>query len=338
MPLRRLTPEQFDLVANLLENGVRQNEIATLFNVSPSVINRAKQRLLASGSARITHGGGRERVTSAAEDRILVRCARGNPTFCAKRLRDTAGFAVSLQTVRNRLHERQLRARRRFKCPRLTRAHRISRRMWAQQHSRWTIDQWRRCLFADETRFGLYGSDGRILVWREPGTRHQERNMAPQEPFQGGSVMVWGGISYDDRTNIVLLLNGTITGQRYRDHIILPNVVPFFEQHGQDMTFVDDNARPHRARMVNEALIEHNVTRMEWPPRSPDCNPIEHIWSYMKKKLLDRNEAFHHLQQLANAVVEEWQAVPQRLIARLISSMPSRVRAVLRARGGPTRY
>lgn len=58
----------------------------------------------------------------------------------------------------------------------------------------------------------------------------------------------------------------------------------------------------------------------------------------LEKKVLDRNEDFLDLQQLANAIVEEWQAVPQRLIAKLINSMPRRVRAVLRARGGPTRY
>lgn len=338
MPLQRLTPEQFDIVANLLQNGTRQKEIANLLNVSPSVINRASQRLLATGSARITHGGGRSRITSAAEDRLLVRRARANPTFCARKLRHATGLEVSTQTIRNRLHDRQLRARRRFKCPMLNVAHRVARRTWAREHSGWTIEQWRRCLFTDESRIGMYKSDGRILVWREPGARCQERNMAPQEPFNGGSVMVWGGISHDSRTDLVVFINSTMNGERYRDRIIQPIVAPFIEQHGRNYVFVDDNARPHRARIVNQAILDNNIIRMAWPARSPDCNPIEHVWSHLKKRLLDRNEDFLNLEQLANAVVEEWQDIPQLLINNLIDSMPRRVAAVMRARGGPTRY
>ncbi|GFT27815.1 DDE_3 domain-containing protein [Trichonephila clavipes] len=46
---------------------------------------------------------------------------------------------------------------------------------------------------------------------------------------------------------------------------------------GNDFILMDDNARPHRARIVEEYLEDHGLERMEWPARSPDLNPIEHL-------------------------------------------------------------
>ena len=54
-------------------------------------------------------------------------------------------------------------------------------------------------------------------------------------------------------------------------------VIPYIGGMGQDAVFMDDNARPHRARIVDTCLRQHYVTRMDWPACSPDLNPIEHV-------------------------------------------------------------
>jgi hypothetical protein len=77
---------------------------------------------------------------------------------------------------------------------------------------------------------------------------------------------------------------------------------------------------------------------MDWPARSPDMNPIEHVWSRLKLRLNQGEYEFHNLNELANAIREEWEAIPQEFIANLVHSMPRRVAAVLRAHGGPTKY
>lgn len=339
MPQGRLSPEDFAAIVAILQHGnLRQQQVAQMYHVSQSVISRAWNRYQQTGSGNIRHGGGRQRATSRRQDRFVTITARRNRTFSASRIRAVTGVRVSLSTIRRRLHEAGLSARRRARHPQLNREHRVARRAWANDHSLWTVADWRNCLFTDESRYTLYHSDSRILTWRERGMRYLEQHMAPTVAFGGGSVMVWGGISLQSRTELIILNRATMNAQRYHDLVIQPIIVPFARQFGPHFIFVDDNARPHRARMINVALEHHGITRMQWPPRSPDCNPIEHVWDHLQRQIHARDHQPQNLEELANALTEEWQAMDQQFIRSLILSMPRRVQSVLRARGGPTKY
>ncbi|GFV37497.1 transposable element Tcb2 transposase [Trichonephila clavipes] len=151
---------------------------------------------------------------------------------------------------------------------------RRNRLCWAREHVSWTQQQWASVLFTDESRFTMESDSGRLLIWREQRTRYHQSNTVERHSYRGGGILVWAGISLGGHTDLHVFHGGTVTGLRYRDEILDPYVRPYATAIGNDFILMDDNARPHRAGIVEEYLEDHGLERMEWPARSPDLNPI----------------------------------------------------------------
>lgn len=77
---------------------------------------------------------------------------------------------------------------------------------------------------------------------------------------------------------------------------------------------------------------------MEWPAQSPDMNPIEHLWEHLKRKLHKYNDPPKGVWELWDRVVEEWNKIPPEVCQKLVESMPRRLEAVVKAKGGHTKY
>ena len=139
--------------------------------------------------------------------------------------------------------------------------------------------------------------------------------------------MVWGGVSQHQRTEFVLA--GNLNSMHYRGDILLPHVVPFLQAH-PDMTLQHDNATSHTARSVRDFLQDRNVSVLPWPAKSPDLNPIEHVWDLLDRRVRARAIPPRNVSELAGVLVEEWGNISQQELANLVQSM-RRCTAVLNA-------
>lgn len=192
-------------------------------------------------------------------------------------------------------------------------------------------------LFSDESRYGLFSDSHRIKIWTPRETPLLNRYIQETAPFRGGTLMVWGGICYNGRTELHVC-NGTMTGQMYRDTIINNIVEPFHGAIGDNFRFLDDNARAHRANIVLQRLDQHGIQVLPLPPRSPDLNPVEHAWDMLQRVLEQQSPAPNMLHDLGRLLPELWQMLPVENLNNLVQSMPRRVEAVIQARGGHTLY
>jgi hypothetical protein len=108
--------------------------------------------------------------------------------------------------------------------------------------------------------------------------------------FWGWGVTVWCCFSFDYKLDLYVL-DGNLTGQKYRDNVLAPRVIPHFDNHAlaDRPMFMDDNARPHRARIVQHFIQQEAVQTIPWPAMSPGMNPIEHVWDFIGRKINQRN-------------------------------------------------
>ncbi len=150
------------------------------------------------------------------------------------------------------------------------------------------------------------------------------------------SVMIWAAMSTAG-VGPLSFLKSTVNAAIYQkilEHFILPSADKLYGD--ADFIFQQDLAPAHTAKGTKSWFNDHGVTVLDWPANSPDLNPIENLWGIVKRKMRDTRPK--NADDLKATVKETWASIPPQQCHKLITSMPPRIEAVIKAKGAPTKY
>ncbi len=179
-----------------------------------------------------------------------------------------------------------------------------------------------------------FGNQG-PRVWRKGGEAHSPSCMKSSVKFPQ-SVMIWGAMS-SAGVGPLCFLKTNVTAPVYQEileHFMLPSADQLFKD--ADFIFQQDLAPAHTAKSTKSWLNDHGVGVLDWPANSPDLNPIENLWGIVKRKMRDKRPK--NADELKATVKETWASILPQQCHKLITSMPRRIEAVIKAKGAPTKY
>ena len=321
------------IIKSLWDADMKQVCIAQHVGRSKSVVSRWIRKKVSQRS-----NSGRKNQTTAREYRILNRIVSSNRFSNAAEMSqewNASGVAASRSTTFRRLQEMGYRSRVPACKPLLTKKQHQKRLNWAKEHASWTVEEWSKVLFSDESRFCLsFGNQG-CRVWRKIGEQYKPSCTRSSVKFPQ-SVMVWGAMSAVGVGHLCFLKT-TVNASVYQEvleHFMLPSSDQLFGE--QDFTFQHDLAPAHSAKSTKKWFEDHGITVLSWPANSPDLNVIENLWGIMKRKL--QKYRCSNLKQLKASIEQVWKSVTPEDCGKLVASMPLRIQAVIEASGAATKY
>lgn len=210
---------------------------------------------------------------------------------------------------------------------------------WAKKHEHWTIEDWKTVIWSDETKINIWGSDGVKYCWIRPGDPFQAHHLELTVKHGGGSLMMWGCMSYygvgygchvQDMMNAEVYCE--ILNTSFKDSI------EYWNLSTSEIIFQQDNDPKHTSKLAKKWFEDEEITVLDWPAQSPDLNPIEHLWHHLKLKLSMYEKRATSIRELWERCDKEWNSITLEICRKYIDTIPARVKAVLKAKGGYTKY
>lgn len=196
--MRALSQTQQNTILSMLDSGHSGHSIASNTGVSIATISRlrAKHRSSLSKSS-----GGRPSKLSSSNIRHAVYLISSGKAETAVQVTKSLSNIISQplhpNTVRKHLRKSGMKAIVKKKCPFLSAKHRRERLDFAYTHKDWTLEDWKRVVWSDETKINRLGSDGRKWVWKKSGEGLNDRQVQGTLKFGGGSLMMWGCFTWN---------------------------------------------------------------------------------------------------------------------------------------------
>ncbi|KAK2470865.1 hypothetical protein H9L39_17096 [Fusarium oxysporum f. sp. albedinis] len=272
--------------------------------------------------------------------RILKYLLKTTLLFHIKEVKQQARLTCSRPTIRRWLLKTGIQHKLALRRPFLSDESAQLRKAFCDKYRHEDESFWYSWWFSDEV--SIDRTDGDYTKWSfySAGERLHRDKVQPRRRPARHSQMFFGAINYDKPSRIVPLEGdpqserGGVTGRRIL--ACLQSYLPGLVEEGE--TFQHDNARTFKAKIVQEWLLpwarRHGVSLIDWPPYSPDLNPIENIWKVLRKRICETYpeiaaypKSAAALARLIEAAEELWSEVEDEVVKNVIKSMRDRLNA-----------
>jgi transposase len=228
---------------------------------------------------------GCKRKTPSSIDETIINEARETKFTTPRRIKRKLGLDVSSRTIDRRLIEVGLYGRVAQHKKKFTEEEKTERLSFAEGYKHWTTNDWMKVMFADEKIFWGKGFWGRVFVRRPKGEALNPEYCIDQYPHPE-KVNVWAcfcgkgvGYCYIFNENMNSQLLQGILGT----HLVESAELHFDVAHAEPWWFLQDNDPKHKSVLVRTWLFNHGIQCIDFPPYSPDLNPIENLWADLVK-------------------------------------------------------
>ncbi|KAI4472017.1 transposable element-related [Holotrichia oblita] len=281
-------------------------------------------------------GSGHPKISTIQDDERLVEQIQEHPFETANEAVRNTGFPGCLRTAQRRIREVGLRSCVAVNKTFLTPAWKEERIGFAlqylgRQHFRNNV------IYTDEKMFQSW-YNGKVKVYRPPGTRFQNKYINKVRTNPRFSINVWGWLSargmgvlwhIENRLNSDVYIN-------ILENVMLPSVTVLYPD--RNFALLQDNCPVHNSRRTRQWLNRNNISVLDFPRYSGDLNIIENVWGLMVRNIAKQNIHIQNQEQLSELVQAASENIPEEFLINLVHSMPQRIAAVLNARGENIKY
>jgi transposase len=311
--------DQRQIILSFWNQGKRTaKEIHTVTKIPLPTIYYNLRKIKKLGTNKQLKRTGRPKVVTKELAQKIRRRIEKNPYVSTRSLVIELGEVISQPTLVRYLKTAGYKNDISKTTPMLTSLHKQKRLEWAKNHLN---DSWTNTFFSDETAFQLFRNT--VGQWYK-GPRPVRRI-----PKDRRKILAWGGFCKKGKTDL-FCFRETMTAEVYVD-ILEKNIADVKILMGKKWRFQQDNDPKHTSRLAKSYLEVNMPEVLDWPSCSPDLNPIENIWSLVKRNVEKRMP--RNLTELEAFLKEEWNLIPNNILNDLVMSMRNRCEKVIRNNG-----
>lgn len=329
--------------------GQRAGEIAEEENLLKRTVNKRIQRLRETGNHANKARSGRPRKWNKRDETHILWIIRKQPKLTYEDLAKESGLDLKRDTLRVILEKNGITHWRAKRRPHLSEEVARLRLQFAIENIDldWVNDP-SEVIFSDECSVEMGVGKKRPWAFGHPSQKWDHNKVSEYPKGRQGSVMIWCSIGGSAlRSELVVMERDEESLRKgYSANSYLQTLRDGLRPIYEGELFMQDNAPIHTASKSTAWLHRNHILFMtNWPPYSPDLNPIEHLWPRLKEAIYQLNPDIDLItnkqaqaQALREVLPEAWKSLRPEVIQGCLDSMRHRLQAVIDAHGWHTKY